>query len=349
MVTDTTKVEKSRPLLPVRHPDGDLFICDVMDAIPKDDMASMEHPIFTLSTKPDKKVRQYEHGDVKIEVVPSVKGLATIHDKDVLIYCISQLVAKLNNGEEVGKRLGIRAYDLLVATNRETSGDGYRRLRDAFERLRGTQVTTDIETGGKTVTSGFGLIDSWNIERETKGGRMTELTVVLSDWVFNAIEAREVLTLHRDYFRLRRPIERRVYELARKHCGGQREWKIGLDLLRKKTGSTSPLKQFKYLVTDLAKHNHLPNSSVRIEDKMVIFENRARAKKLMSGVGVGPFLKPDTLNQAFEECLSETGVRIDKHAMFEEWKEFWIDTGCPKLKAPDKAFIAFAVKRAHRM
>src|SRR3546814_1580568 len=32
------------PLLPVRYPDPDLFICDVLDAIPKDDMASMEHP-----------------------------------------------------------------------------------------------------------------------------------------------------------------------------------------------------------------------------------------------------------------------------------------------------------------
>ncbi|MFD2579593.1 hypothetical protein ACFSTD_15405 [Novosphingobium colocasiae] len=34
------------PLLPVRHPNQDLFICDVLDAIPKDDMASMEHPVF---------------------------------------------------------------------------------------------------------------------------------------------------------------------------------------------------------------------------------------------------------------------------------------------------------------
>jgi len=38
-------------LLPQRHPNHDLFICDVLDAIPKDDMASMEHPIFSLATK----------------------------------------------------------------------------------------------------------------------------------------------------------------------------------------------------------------------------------------------------------------------------------------------------------
>src|SRR3546814_8985814 len=78
------------PLLPVRHPNQDLFICDVLDAIPKDDMASMEHPVFSLSTKPDNRMRRYEHNGNVIEIIPSGKGLATIHDKDILLYCISQ-------------------------------------------------------------------------------------------------------------------------------------------------------------------------------------------------------------------------------------------------------------------
>jgi plasmid replication initiation protein len=50
---------------------------------------------------------------------------------------------------------------------------------------------------------------------------MTKLRATLSDWVFNAVAAREILTLSRDYFRLRKPLERRLYELARKHCGQQ--------------------------------------------------------------------------------------------------------------------------------
>ena len=41
--------EDQRPLLPDRHPQASLFICDVADAVIKSDMASMEHPIFTLS------------------------------------------------------------------------------------------------------------------------------------------------------------------------------------------------------------------------------------------------------------------------------------------------------------
>jgi len=43
---------KRTPLLPDRHPIQDFFICDVTDAIPKDDMGSMEHPIFSLATNP---------------------------------------------------------------------------------------------------------------------------------------------------------------------------------------------------------------------------------------------------------------------------------------------------------
>src|SRR3546814_20873311 len=59
------------PLLPVRHPNQDLFICDVLDAIPKDDMASMETPVFSLSTKPDNRTRRYEHNGNVIELITS--------------------------------------------------------------------------------------------------------------------------------------------------------------------------------------------------------------------------------------------------------------------------------------
>ena len=46
-------------LLPVRHPHHELFVCDVLDAIPKDDLASMEHPVFSLATKPDTRILRY--------------------------------------------------------------------------------------------------------------------------------------------------------------------------------------------------------------------------------------------------------------------------------------------------
>jgi plasmid replication initiation protein len=182
-VTETMKLDRGGkdrpPLLPDRHPNQDFFICDVLDAIPKDDMASMEHPIFSLATKPDHRLLTYEHNGVRIEIAPSVRGLATIHDKDVLIYCISQLMAKVRAGEKPHKEMHLTAYDLLVSTNRETSGDGYRRLKEALERLSGTRITTNIRTKGEEITEGFGLVDSWRIVRKTDSGRMVSVKVSL--------------------------------------------------------------------------------------------------------------------------------------------------------------------------
>jgi hypothetical protein len=188
-VNETPNGAEGRPpLLPVRYPDPDLFICDVLDAIPKDDMASMEHPIFSLATKPDRRVFRYEHNGNKLEIVPSVKGLATIHDKDILIYCISQLIGKMNQGERPSRTLHLTARDLLVWTNRQTDGDGYDRLRSAFERLSGTRITTNIKADGEEITEGFGLINEWRIVRQTRSGQMSEIKVTLSDWLFKMVE-----------------------------------------------------------------------------------------------------------------------------------------------------------------
>jgi hypothetical protein len=87
MVTEPSNPDDH--LLPARHTKGDLFICDVADAVLKDIMPQMEHPFYSLSKKPETKIRRYEHNGNWLEIIPSVKGLATIYDKDILIYCIS--------------------------------------------------------------------------------------------------------------------------------------------------------------------------------------------------------------------------------------------------------------------
>ncbi len=45
----------------------------------------MEHPIFSHNKAIDTRVLRYERNNVLIEVSPSVKGLATIYDKDILL------------------------------------------------------------------------------------------------------------------------------------------------------------------------------------------------------------------------------------------------------------------------
>ena len=250
-------------LVKIRHPNRDFFLADLFDYALKDDGASMEAPIFTLSTKPDLSIWQWtsKDGNKSVKVAPSVLGRATQHDKDVLIFVVSQMTEALNRGRDDAKNRTVRftVYDFLVTTNRQTSGEGYRLLQDAFERLRGTSITTDIRTGGERVKQGFGLIDEWRIIEKSKDDeRMIAVEVTLSRWLYNAVQAFEVLTIHPDYFRLRKPLARRLYEIARKHCGHQTEWTIGLELLQEKAGSKSTLKEFRRAVRSIQTDDSLP-------------------------------------------------------------------------------------------
>ena len=327
-------------LAPDRYPQRDFFLCDIFDAIPKDDIASMEHPLFSLATRPDRRVLDYEHNGAQITVTPSVKGLATIHDKDILIFCISQLMAAINAGRAVSRTLQLKAHDLLVATNRETSGDAYRRLREAFERLAGTRITTNIVTGDRETTTGFGLIESWEIVRKTRGGRMVSVSVTLSDWLYRAVLSKSVLTLNRDYFRLRKPLERRIYELARKHCGRQESWRISVETLLKKSGSASPRRVFRKMIRDMIAADHLPDYAMQEEPGDLI---RFTLRDGVVETVPPPVLKAETLEAARALVPGQ-----DIYALEADWRGYWVSTGRPKLRSPDRAFLGFVTARAAR-
>lgn len=339
-VGDNTK-ERS-PLLPVRH-QRDFFVCDVFDAALKGDNASMEHPIFSLSKKPDMKTRRYDNGNSWAEVRPGVKGLATVFDRDILIYCISQLIAAMNDGRPISSKLRLRAHDLLVATNRDTSGRGYLQLREAFERLQGTQIATNIVTGGKETFDVFGLINRARIVRETREGRMQEVEIDLSEWVFQAVEAQEVLTLDRRYFQLAKPLERRLYELARKHVGMQASFKIGLEKLRVKCGAQSTLKEFRRLlqsiIDDDKTHDHMPGYSIALDGDMVEMRTKTTSNVTPPLPGLFINLKAETYDLARSYAPG-----WDVHGLEGEWRA-WIEKKSITPHRADSHFLAFCKRR----
>ena len=320
---------------------GSFFLCDIFNASPKDDLATMEHPVFSLSTRPDLRILRYAHNGTEITVTPSVRGLATIHDKDILIYCLSQLMAAVNAGRSVARRLQLTAHDLLAATNRETSGDGYGRLRDAFERLAGTRITTNIVTGEAEVTRGFGLIEAWEIERRTRGGRMISVSVTLSDWLYQAVLSKSVLTLSRDYFTLRKPLERRIYELARKHCGRQDQWRVSVDLLLKKSGSASPRRVFRAMLRQMIVADPLPDYTMTEEPGDIIAFS-ARAVVEVDGPTLAP-LAGDVL-----EAARALAPGWDIYALEADWRSYWAKSGRPRLRVADAAFLGYVRARAAR-
>ena len=267
-------------LLPDRHPVRDFFIeADALDVTPRSDMASMAHPIFSLATPPDMRVLRYDAPGTFLEIHPSTKGLATIFDKDILIFCISQLMHRRNRKLPVEQVVRITTHDLLVATNRPTGGINYKRLEQALDRLAGTRIKTNIKTGDEVSTQNFGLIDWYDYNRKGSGftERLRYLDIKLSDFLYRAIQKAEVLAISRDYFRLRSPIDRRIYELARKHCGSQPSWRIGIDNLKQKCGSKQAMKHFAAHVRALESRNDLPDFTITFDGTQATFSRRQRA------------------------------------------------------------------------
>lgn len=339
--SDAMTAAKERSLLPDRHPNKDFFVLDIRDSSPRDDLASMEHPFYSLSSKPELRELEYENNGKRLRVIPSGIGLPTIMDKDIILYAISKLTHLKNAGVEIDQWVDMTAHEIMVAVNWNTAKQDYKRLENALVRLRATTFVTDVETGGETQTKGFGIIEEFEVERRNeKGkiapfGRMSRVRVKLSSWTFNAVKAGEVLAINPLYFRLRRPLERRIYELARKHCGEQESWRIGIERFQKKVGSNAPAKKFRYFLKEIIADGHIPDYTLELDDKMVIVKPRHAV------VSIGPVhLKSETLERAKTIAVDKG---YDLYALQSEFEELIRRKGMPK--SVDGAFIGFVKKK----
>lgn len=339
------KTERS-PLLPDRHPEPDFFVCDIFDTAPKSDTASMDNPLFTLSTKPDMAPREYQRGDTWLKLNPSPHGLATVHDRDILIYCISQCMAALNQGQKIKRTLRFNAHDLLKTTNRATNKKGYILFKNALRRLQGTQIETNITTGGKETWEVFSFIESAKTIKESRDGRMQAIEITLSDWMFNAIneKGKDILTISRGYFRLRKPLERRLYEIARKMCGQSSYWHLKLKTLHSLTGSTSSTAEFKRLmksiIADNAKHGHIPDYTFELDCELV----KIRPRKDFTDAYTTPE-KPNALDKVIirgsgMETAKKFAAGYDIYHLQEEWREM-LAAKKSIPESPEGSFVSY--------
>ena len=85
-----------------------------------------------------------------------------------------------------------------------------------------------------------------------------------------------MLTIDKDYFQLDGGVERRIYELYRKHCGYQSRWSISRDVLYKKSGSRAPLRNFRIAIKKLAASNHLPDYRLTFSRDLVTVYSRTQ-------------------------------------------------------------------------
>lgn len=287
---------------------GDLFRCDITNWPVKDDIASMEFPIFSLAKNKDLEIREYRRGNRVVRIIPSSVGAATVFDKDLLLYVASQLIEAKNQGRPISRTVVIDSCDFLIGTERGDGRASFERIVDLLNRLRGTTIETNIETGGKLQTEGFGIIDSYKIisektrpEKRINGrgkevtkqvARVLQFSVTISEWLYNGLVNYEVLTMDRGYFRLTRSIERRLYEIARKHCGDQPIWKIDIDLLAGKLGTRVSRAKFRDELRQTIQADALPeyrlalDTSVRPDHVVFYTRNSVKLSKELIRQGV---------------------------------------------------------------
>lgn len=246
----------------------ELFAANMLEWPVKDDLASMEFPLFSLSKRPDTKVREYISPSThkRVKVIPSVLGAATVFDKDLLLYIGSQIIEARQVGLPISRTVKIDTYAFLTGTERDPGGKAYDNMLDMLRRLKGTMIETNIATGGVEQTRGFGWIENYEVTRRTKNGKgALEAVVTVAEWLYKAFLHYEVLTIDRRYFLLTQSLERRLYELARKHTGNKAIWKCDIEILRQKSGSVQTQRHFRSDVRDIIKRDALPDYRVALD------------------------------------------------------------------------------------
>lgn len=257
----------------------DLFLESIVDLPMKGERRLLEFPFFPIAKTPRREEMVFEdpRAGVSITVAPGHAGMATIYDKDILYYMATLINARVERGEGLTADrhnvFRINAYDLLRSIGRGTGGQEYRLLEEALDRLQSTSVRTSVATGHDGIDaerSGFSWIDKYKvIERRTSRGKRQKIAAAIeihmNEWLMRAIvEDRSVLTINPGYFRLKGGLERRLYELARKHCGRQQRWVIGLDRLRAKCGTSQELRFFKRDLKAIVLKQSLPDYEISL-------------------------------------------------------------------------------------
>ena len=232
---------------------------------------------FALGKEHVTELPVFEEGPVRIEVVGTKHGVATILDKDVLVYAIGLLQDRVTRGEAPSRTVTFKAADFFARTGRTVCGTAYDWLEQSLDRLKGTVVKTNIEVGDdvdhaeaggsgrrrRGRTKGFSWISDYEFGYvlEGPGGekQISSVAVELHEWVYKLLTHNgKILDYNNRYFDLSL-LGRRLYELARAHASAQAPcFRVNLERLRLLAGSSAELKEFRRMLQRAADQEDLP-------------------------------------------------------------------------------------------
>ena len=175
---------------------------------------SMSHNWFSLKKGRTKSIEHYFGKDKSqfVKVYSAGSSIATIWDNDFLLFCITQLRRKMEQGENVSQgKLAFSVYDYYTFRYRElrdlrskqkstydkvqkvASGQRYRDLWKTIERLHETHVKTNIKADGVTYTHSFVWLSE--IKKIEERGRAVGIEVQVADWLVKRVsEENQLLT-----------------------------------------------------------------------------------------------------------------------------------------------------------
>ncbi len=249
-----------------------LIVVNEKDLSIRDDLSSMEFPIFTAtSSKVPLRSHTYlskiSKTTVEVRCFPDI-GNATVKDKELWIFALSHMMAAKNRGEQITNVLRFNLIDFFKFSGRSQGGRSYALFEKALQRLESTHVTIDrtfFETGF-TIKYPYKLIENFfiidkNFVQITFPSRIIEL-----------IMRNEVLALDKHYFDLT-VFERQVYELVLRRIGKKNSFSISLDKLIARLGSSQTTKHQKQAILAIVKKQSLPNFLVAFkkENDVVVF------------------------------------------------------------------------------
>ena len=230
-----------------------------------------EFPLFSL--KLDKKISEYKFTNkngTTITINSTKFGRATMQDADLWLYCITKMMQLIYEEKTLTRRIVFTGYDFLKATGRNTAGPSYQQIIDSLQRLSSTRLETNKTIETWEVGAGLGLIDSYGYVKDKKTGKIIRVEVVLPEWLYTEVVSKRIATINPKYLELK-PLEKRLYQLAKIHCYGSQNTEFALDYFAKKVGSSNNLRDFKFRINKLCESQPLPDFLIhydREEDKV---------------------------------------------------------------------------------
>lgn len=334
----------------------ELFSAIFTDIATRDLQETMEVPFLSLSKKPRFEPIQYNVNGIEIVVTGGAPyGIANIWDWDLIMWLLSQIRQSLDRGDMAARKIRFHRHAFLKAARREVGGAQYRRLEDAIARLKNTNVVTTLRAKDRRTVM-FSWLEFVEIERDLQG-RLSVVTVVLPEWLFEAVSDRRlILSLHQDYFLLTGGIERWLYRFIRKQAGNREEgWSWKFRTLYGRSGSMQRFSDFAIALREVVNQKTLLDYNLHsfVKHEEEYLQARKEKASMRVEVEVIPVmeepLKPQflRLQTSTYEKAKRLAPGYDIYALEVDWRSATERNGI-EIKQPDAAFLGWCKRVSER-